>query len=46
MREAGVTAVYITHDQSEAFALADRIAILELGRLVQLGAPEQIYRAR
>jgi iron(III) transport system ATP-binding protein len=43
VREAGATTVYITHDQAEAFALADRVGILEKGRLVQLGAPEQIY---
>jgi iron(III) transport system ATP-binding protein len=43
-REAGATAVYITHDQSEAFALADRIGVLNHGRLVQLDSPEHIYR--
>ncbi len=43
-RAVGATAVYITHDQSEAFALADRIGVLNHGRLVQLGAPEEIYR--
>ncbi len=43
-REAGSTAVYITHDQSEAFALADRVGVLDRGRLVQLDAPETIYR--
>src|ERR1700749_39351 len=43
VREAGATTVYITHDQAEAFALADRGGILERGRLVQLGSPEQIY---
>ena len=42
-RECGATAVYITHDQAEAFALADRVAILEEGRLVQLGTPEDVY---
>jgi iron(III) transport system ATP-binding protein len=42
-REAGATAVYITHDQSEAFALADRIGVLNLGRLIQLDTPENIY---
>jgi iron(III) transport system ATP-binding protein len=44
-REAGATVIYITHDQSEAFALADEIGVLEHGRLVQLGLPEDIYRA-
>lgn len=42
-RETGATAVYITHDQSEAFALADRIGVLDHGRLVQLDRPESIY---
>ncbi|MDA8438230.1 MAG: ABC transporter ATP-binding protein [Propionibacterium sp.] len=37
------TAVYITHDQSEAFALADRIGVLDRGRLAQLDTPEAIY---
>ena len=43
-RESGSTAVYITHDQSEAFALADRIGVLERGRLVQYSSPEDVYR--
>ena len=43
-RESGATAVYITHDQSEAFALADRIGVLEQGRLVQYATPEDVYR--
>ncbi|MEY9846534.1 ABC transporter ATP-binding protein [Streptacidiphilus sp. MAP5-3] len=42
-RESGATAVYITHDQSEAFALADEVGILEAGRLVQLATPESVY---
>ncbi|MGA7835258.1 MAG: ABC transporter ATP-binding protein [Acidimicrobiales bacterium] len=42
-REAGATAVYITHDQSEAFALADRIGVLNHGRLIQFDTPEAIY---
>ncbi len=42
-RECGATAVYITHDQSEAFALADEIAVLDAGRLVQVAPPEQVY---
>ena len=37
VREAGATTVYITHDQAEAFALADRVGVLERGRLVQTG---------
>jgi iron(III) transport system ATP-binding protein len=43
-RESGATAVYITHDQSEAFALADEIAVLDKGRLVQYARPEEVYR--
>jgi iron(III) transport system ATP-binding protein len=43
VREAGATTVYITHDQAEAFALADHIGVLEEGVLVQSGAPEDIY---
>jgi len=45
VRQAGATAIYITHDQSEAFALADKVGVLEKGRLVQLGVPEEIYAA-
>jgi spermidine/putrescine ABC transporter ATP-binding subunit len=43
-RATGVTAIYVTHDQDEAFALSDRIAVLEKGRLLQVGTPEEIYR--
>jgi iron(III) transport system ATP-binding protein len=43
VREAAATTVYITHDQAEAFALADQVGVLEHGRLVQAGTPEEIY---
>ena len=43
VREAGATTVYITHDQAEAFALADHIGVLEEGVLVQHGTPEDVY---
>jgi ABC-type Fe3+/spermidine/putrescine transport system ATPase subunit len=43
VREAGATTVYITHDQAEAFALADHIGVLEEGVLVQAGTPEDVY---
>lgn len=43
-REVGATAVYITHDQSEAFALADYVGVLHQGRLVQYDRPEAVYR--
>lgn len=39
----GVTALYVTHDQAEAFAIADRIALLHNGQLAQIDAPEQLY---
>ena len=43
-RQCGATAVYITHDQAEAFALADVIGVLDQGRLVQLADPETVYQ--
>jgi iron(III) transport system ATP-binding protein len=43
VREAGATTVYITHDQAEAFALADKVGVLEEGVLVQSGTPEDVY---
>jgi ABC-type sugar transport system ATPase subunit len=43
-REVGVTGVYVTHDQSEAMALADRIVIMQAGRIMQAGTPLEIYR--
>jgi ABC-type Fe3+/spermidine/putrescine transport system ATPase subunit len=38
-----ITAIYVTHDQEEALSLADRLAIMDHGRVVQLGTPAQIY---
>jgi iron(III) transport system ATP-binding protein len=43
--ERGLTSLYVTHDQQEALALADRIAIMQDGLITQLGAPEEIYAA-
>ncbi len=43
-RESNASVIYITHDQAEAFALADKIGVLSGGRLVQMGAPEDIYQ--
>ncbi|MBK5571325.1 MAG: ABC transporter ATP-binding protein [Ensifer sp. SSB1] len=42
-REFGKTFVFVTHDQSEALSMADRVAIFEGGKLQQLGAPKEIY---
>jgi len=38
-----VTALFVTHDQEDAFAVADRVALLERGRLLQVGTPEELY---
>ncbi len=43
-RDSGATVVYITHDQQEAFALADQLAVIDRGRILQIGPPEQVYR--
>ena len=43
LHRLGVTAVFVTHDQEDAFAVADRVALLERGRLLQLGRPEELY---
>ena len=42
-RETGITFVFVTHDQEEALAMSDRIAVLSGGRIQQLGTPEDIY---
>ena len=42
-RSAGLTAIYVTHDQKEALSIADRIAILNAGRIEQIGKPQDIY---
>jgi iron(III) transport system ATP-binding protein len=42
-KEAGLTAIYVTHDQKEALSIADRLAILDQGRLLQTGAPQEVY---
>jgi ABC-type Fe3+/spermidine/putrescine transport system ATPase subunit len=44
LKQVGVTALYVTHDQTEAFAIADRIVIMNDGRVEQIGPPESIYR--
>jgi putative spermidine/putrescine transport system ATP-binding protein len=42
-KRIGITAVYVTHDREEALTLADRIAVIDAGRVVQIGAPEEIF---
>jgi molybdopterin-binding protein len=42
VRARGLTCVYVTHEQSEAFSVADRIAVLRRGRLLQAGTPEEV----
>jgi putative spermidine/putrescine transport system ATP-binding protein len=41
--QLGITAIHVTHDREEAMVLADRIAIMEAGEIVQLGPPEEVY---
>ncbi|OQP87474.1 glycerol-3-phosphate ABC transporter ATP-binding protein [Rhizobium rhizosphaerae] len=43
-RRTGITFVFVTHDQKEAMALSDRIALMQDGQVVQCGAPDEIYR--
>jgi spermidine/putrescine ABC transporter ATP-binding subunit len=43
-RKLGVTTIFVTHDQSEALSLSDRIAVIAQGRIRQLGTPDEIYR--
>jgi len=45
LRSLGITTVYVTHDQGEAMALGDRIAVMDKGRIAQIGTPEEIYRS-
>jgi iron(III) transport system ATP-binding protein len=42
-RKLGLTAIYVTHDQEEANAIADRIAVLDQGRIQQIGTPAELY---
>jgi multiple sugar transport system ATP-binding protein len=44
LSEAGTTTIYVTHDQTEAMGLADRIAVMHQGRIVQEAAPTEVYR--
>lgn len=43
-RKLGLTAVFVTHDQEEALLISDRIAIVQRGRIAQIGTPQEIYR--
>jgi multiple sugar transport system ATP-binding protein len=43
-RELGLTTVFVTHDQAEALALADRIAVMEAGKIRQLGSPREVFQ--
>ncbi len=42
-KQAGITGVYVTHDQKEALSMADRVAIMRQGRVIQLGTPRELY---
>ena len=44
LQRLGMTAVFVTHDQDEAFALADRIAVMRSGRVEQIGTPQELYK--
>ncbi len=44
VKENGLTAIYVTHDQEEALAMAGRLAVMHRGKVAQIGAPEEIYR--
>jgi iron(III) transport system ATP-binding protein len=43
-KESGLTTIYVTHDQKEALSMADRVAIVNTGRIEQLGPPDELYR--
>ena len=43
LHRLGVTALFVTHDQEDAFAIADRVALIRKGRLQQVGTPEELY---
>jgi ABC-type Fe3+/spermidine/putrescine transport system ATPase subunit len=42
-KDLGLTAIHVTHDQSEAMAISDRIAVMKKGRIVQVGTPSELY---
>ena len=45
LKRVGITAIFVTHDQEEAFALSDRIALMNKGRVQQVGTPEALYHS-
>ncbi len=45
LRAAGTTAIYVTHDHDEAFTVADRVALMRTGRIVQTGTPDELWAA-
>ena len=44
-REVGITFIYVTHDQEEALTMSDRIAVMNEGRVEQIGTPQEIYHS-
>ncbi len=42
-KELGITTIYVTHDQAEALSMADRIAVMNKGRVIQVGTPDEVY---
>jgi ABC-type Fe3+/spermidine/putrescine transport system ATPase subunit len=44
-KEVAITTIYVTHDQDEAFAISDRIAVIDRGHILQIASPSEIYRA-
>ena len=42
-KKLGITAIYVTHDQSEAMSMSDRIVVMKNGRIIQVGSPKEVY---
>lgn len=45
LRDIGVTTIFVTHDQDEAFVLGDKVAVMQSGRIEQYGTPDELYRS-